>query len=197
MKKILFIRHGYLEGKYADYSQLNFNDFENLLLKKVTPHVNKKLTKKKLMKKKLLVDFIFCSSESRAIETAQIIKEISGSDFEISSLLDEIFFLKGIIEEKDITNFSDLRRIILTNLFNSNYSEDFNAVKKRVLLFLDYVKELPHTTILCVTHGWFMRLIYIYSVKNSLEKVSLKELLDARVPDFLDVIEVNFGARYF
>jgi len=195
MKKIIFMRHGYLEGKYDDYSKLDFNDFENLLLKRITPRVNRYLTKRELQSKKILseVEFIICSSENRSIETAQIVKEIIGVEFEISSLLDEISFKKGIIEEKDIKDFNTLRKIILTKFHKSKHSENFDVVKKRFLGFLDYVKELNYDTILCVTHGWFMRLINIYSVRNSLENVSFKELLDTRVPDFLDTVEVKIG----
>lgn len=193
MKKLIFMRHGYLEGKYRDYSKLHFKDFENLLLKKVAPPVDKNITKKELLSKGFLPDvsFVICSSENRSIETAQIVKDITRVDFEVSSLLDEINFTNGIIKKEDVSDFNKLRKTILTKFFHSDCSENFETVKKRFLDFLNYVRNLDHNLILCVTHGWFMRLIYIYSVKGSLEGVLLEELLEARVPSFLETAEVS------
>lgn len=193
MKGLIFMRHGYLEDKYKDYSKLGFEEFENLLTKKVSPKIDAERNKAALINKKFLsnVNFIICSDESRAIETARIIKEITGINFKISSLLNEVSFSEGIINNEDIVDFNNLRKKILTQLYNSNNSEKFEDVKRRFFDFLDYVKGLNYDIILCITHGWFMRLIYIYSVDNSLEQVSLKELLEVRVPDFLDIIEVK------
>jgi len=184
------MRHGYLKGKYKDYSKLHFIDFENLLLKKVTPHVDIDTTKEELKRKNLDVNFIICSTENRSIETAQIVKEITGVEFEVSSLLDEVNFTKGIIAENDVSDFNKSREIILTNIFHSNHSENFDVIKKRFLNFLEYIRSLDHERILCVTHGWFMRLIDIYSVKGSLD-IQLKELLEVKVPGFLDTVEIS------
>jgi len=193
MKRLIFMRHGYLEDNYKDYSNLKFVEFENLLTKKANPKIDKERTNAVLKVKTFLsdVNFIICSGESRGIETAQLVKEITGVNFETSSLLNEVDFTKGIINNKDIVDFNYLRKKILTRFYNSDYSENFDDAKKRFLDFLVYVKELNYNTVLCITHGWFMRLIYIYSVKNSLENVSLKELLEAKVPDFLDTVEVE------
>ena len=187
------MRHGFLEGKYDDYSKLNFYEFKNLLTKKVTPEVNKERTKAILLKKRFLreIDFIICSTESRGIETAQIVNEITKVDYKKSPFLNEISFMPGIISRNDVADFDYLRKKILTSFYNSKYSERFEDVKKRFVRFIEYVKEFDYDTILCITHGWFMRLIYIYSVKNSLDEVSLQELLEARVPNFLDTIEIN------
>ncbi len=193
MKKIIFMRHGYLEDKYKDYSKLDFDEFENLLTKKVNPKINKEKTKSFLKYKKCLsdVNFVICSNQNRGIETAQIVNEITHINFESSSLLNEVNFIKGIINQEDIVDFNNLRTKILTQFYNSCYSENFEAVKIRFLDFLNYVKGLDYDTILCITHGWFMRLIYIYSIKSALKDVSLKDLLEAKVTDFLDTIEIS------
>gem|GEM_PF-5933015 len=195
MTRLIFMRHGYLEGNYKDYSRLGFVEFENLLTKKVNPKIDSERTKAVLKVKPFLseVNLIICSRESRGIETAQLVKEITGINFETSSLLNEVNFTKGIINQEDIVDFNDLRKKILTRFYHSDHSEDFEKAQKRFLNFLDYVKELNHDTILCITHGWFMRLVYIYSVKKSLEKVLLQELLEAKVPDFLDTIDLEIG----
>ena len=191
--KLIFMRHGYLEGNYKDYSKLGFIEFENLLTKKVNPKLDQEKTKAVLKVKPFLsdIDFIVCSGESTGIETAQLVKEITGLNFETSSLLNEISFTKGIIDNQDIIDFNYLRKKILTRFYHSDHSEDFDEVQKRFLNFLAYIQQFNYDLVLCITHGWFMRLVYIYSVKKSLEKVSLQELLEAKVPDFLDTIDLE------
>ena len=118
MKKIIFMRHGYLEGKYKDYSKLDFDEFENLLTKKVNPKINKEKTKSFLKYKKCLsdVNFVICSNQNRGIETAQIVNEITGINFESSSLLNEVYFIKGIINQEDIVDFNNLEQILQQKL---------------------------------------------------------------------------------
>ena len=194
MKKVIFMRHGFLKDKYSDYSKLGFKDLENLLTKKVFPHLDKEKTRLVLTKKPFIndVDFVISSDESRAIETADIVKELINIDYIESNLLNEIGFDEGIISKKDVNlhDFNHIRRRVLTQFFNSLYSEKFEDVVSRFLDFIDYLKTLNYNTILCITHGWFMRLIYIYSVRGSLDDISLKDLLEAKIPGFLDTIGV-------
>lgn len=184
------MRHGYPKGRYKNYFDLEFVDFEGLLLGKIVPGIDVEKTKEVLASRKLDFDFIICSAQRRGVETAQIVSDITGSGLEILSLLNEVSFTKGVICENDISDIGKLRKKILTQFYNSNYSETFFDAVKRLKLFIDYVKGLEYDNILCVTHGWFMRLIYLYSV-GKLEDVSLKELLEANVPDFLDTIEIE------
>ncbi|MBI2572522.1 histidine phosphatase family protein [Candidatus Woesearchaeota archaeon] len=192
MKKLIFMRHGYLEGKYKDYTSLKFEEFENLLLKKVNPSIDEQRTEIVLRDKEIIssIDFIVCSDEKRAMETAEIVKKITGVNFETSHSLREVTFFKGIITTNDIEDFHYLRTIILTRFYYSHHSEKFEDAITRFLLFLDYVKTLNYNTILCITHGWFMRLIYIYSLNRPLKEISLRELLEANVATFLDTIEI-------
>lgn len=193
MKRLIFMRHGYLEGKYKDYSQLSFEDFEKLLTKEVTPKIDREKTIIILNDKEFLskIDLILCSEESRAIETALLVKMINSVDVRTTPLLNEVSFTRGIIEKGDTLDFNLLRKKILTRLFYSECSESFEQVKDRLILFLNQAKALKAENILCITHGWFMRLIYIYAGKESLNGISLTDLLEARVPNFLERIEVN------
>ena len=188
------MRHGFLKDKYSDYSKLGFEDLENLLTNKVFPHIDKEKTKAVLTKKPFINDvgFVISSDESRAIETADIVKELINIDYIESNLLNEIGFEEGIISKEDVNlhDFNHIRRRVLTQFFNSLYSEKFEDVVSRFLDFIDYLKTLNYNTILCITHGWFMRLIYIYSVRGSLDDISLKDLLEAKIPGFLDTIGV-------
>lgn len=195
MKKLLFMRHGFLEGKFADYTSLNFNDFEELLLKKATPPLDREKTRKKIYLKEYLsnVEAIICSTESRSIETAQIVSEIFGKSYQQNHLLNELIFMQGVIAQEDIDkhDFGMLRKKILTQFFNSKCTEEFQLACQRFIDFLNYASKQEQKTLLCITHGWFMRLIYIYSKKRSLDNISLSELLEIPAPDFLDIIEIQ------
>ncbi|MBS3116839.1 histidine phosphatase family protein [Candidatus Woesearchaeota archaeon] len=195
MKKLLFMRHGLLEKNYQDYSILGFKDLENLLTKKVISKIDREKTKHFLLKKDLIkeVNLIISSTELRAMETGEMVKSLISAESETSSDLNEIIFYEGIISKEDVEkhDFDYLRREILTKFFNSVSSEDFNSAQRRFLHFLDSVKKLEYENILCITHGWFMRLISIYKMKKTLNDISLQDLLDAPVPSFLEIIEIN------
>ncbi|MBU1854297.1 MAG: phosphoglycerate mutase family protein [Nanoarchaeota archaeon] len=136
---------------------------------------------------------IISSQENRSIQTAKIIQELNPVHHIISSNLNEIKFRRGIIEKEDIEqeDFHYLRKKILTSIYNSNFSEKFYDVKNRFLKFLEFTKTIEHDNILCVTHGWFMRIIELYKEKGSLENINLNELLEVRPAKFLDTIEIH------
>jgi|SRR3989344_4233681 len=197
MMRLIFMRHGYLEGRYKDYSRLHFDEIEDLLTKRVSPGIDKERTKAALKTKRFLpeLDLIICSEERRGIETARLVRDLSDADLEASSLLNEVRFTQGIIDNTDIVDFNRLRVKVLTQFYASRCSENFEDAKRRFLHFLEHTKKLKHDAILCITHGWFMRLISIYSVKGSLEGVTLRDMLDTKISGFLDTVEIEIQRK--
>jgi len=199
--KLIFMRHGFLEGKFGDYTKLKFKDFEDLLLRNIEPAINKERTKIKLQKKlderRLEFDAMITSAQNRGIETGRIVSELTKIELsKKTELLNETSFETGVIEPSDTKNYGGLRRKVLTQMFNSNHTENFEGMKKRFMNFLEETKNVSDykdKTILCITHGWFMRIIELYKEKENLE-ITLSELLEVKPTDFLDTIEINMVA---
>ena len=194
MTQIIFMRHGFLEGKYQDYSKLSFEELQDLLTKKALPNIDNKKTNLVLKEKNIQnIDIIFCSEEPRAIDTAKIASKILKAKYEKTQLLDEINFQKRIINKEDVElGFNHIRKKVITQFFHSNYSEKFEDIKRRFLNILEEIKKSNYNKVLCITHGWFMRLIYVYSAKKSLENISLDDLLNSHVPNFLESITIDY-----
>jgi len=195
MRTIIFMRHGFLEGKYQDYLSLNFKEFEELLIKIARPQLDEHRNIEALSKMKILdeLDGVICSSEERAIETARLVTEKVHLPYKSSSLIDEIQFEQGVITEEDTAShdFNQLRKKILTQVYHSYHTERFDDIKNRFLRFIHQVEQEKGTTILCITHGWFMRLIAIYARRKSLDNISLEELLAVKPSDFLGTITLE------
>lgn len=195
MKKIIFIRHGSPKGKFKNYSKLSFEYLNNLLIGSVSPNLDFENNIEKIKNLPFIKDteFIFYSGEIRAKETAELISELAKVESEENNLLREIEFFNGIIERDDVNkhDFNHVRSKVITQFFNSCFSENFEHVKKRFIDFLEFLRARKEQTIICVTHGWFMRLIYVYSLKGHLNDVSLEDLLNARIHGFLEYIEVS------
>tara|TARA_Y100000310_G_scaffold322901_1_gene382574 strand:+ start:146 stop:733 length:588 start_codon:yes stop_codon:yes gene_type:complete len=189
MKRLIVMRHGFLQSKYGDYTKLCFKDYEDLLLKKVSPKVDTQFTKNKLQDKGFLknVNLVFCSEQSRGIETAKILSDLYGFSFQKTSLLNEVDFKEGVISLGDEKDYGFLRKKILSSIYFSN---DFELIKRRVLEFIEIVRKLDEEKVLAVSHGWLMRFFYIYSLRGNLDSFSLNDLLLAKAAGFLDSFEI-------
>ncbi len=193
MKRLIFMRHGFLAGKYSNYANLSFEDFEELLLKEVSPHIDKNKSLGKLNKLSFIyeVDLICCSSNTkRSKDTAVLVKQLKNVEIIQTPLLNEISFVKGVISRKDTVNFFSLREKILTSIYNSEYAESLENIKRRLYEFFRMVRNLEADTILCITHAWLMRFISLYKQKK-LDNLSLEDLLNVKPANFLEEIVVE------
>jgi hypothetical protein len=195
MKEILFIRHGLLEGKFVDYTMLNFDDIEALLVKSVCPNIDATITKKKLRNVVFLKNYevVISSTQNRSIQTANIIAQLYlKSPLLKTDLLNEVDFFKGIIAKKDVLGGMDnIRLTVLTNWYEGLHCEKFTDSVLRFRLLMKFLKSLPQKKIICVTHGWYMRIISLYQLKSNLNKVSLNDLLSVKPAKNFDLIKLR------
>lgn len=143
MKKLYYIRHGLSE---MNRQGLVAGRIESPLSKE--GRVQVKATSKQT--KKLKIDYIVCSPQGRAIETAQIIaKEIGypADKIHINSLFMERHFGKAEGQvwspDFDIDGFADV--------------ETKDTLLKRAKQALRFLESLPSDNILVVGHGAFGR----------------------------------------
>ena len=196
--EIYFMRHGPLQSRFSDYSKLSYEDFNDLLLKKKAPNIDMEKTKGIVAKLKFLPSCkkIFCSTQNRAIQTAEIVHEFVTADIIKTSLLDEVNFLEGIITKEDTNKgMENIRRVVLTNWYKSKYSEKFKESIARLQQFLDTVNPEKYGNIVCVTHAWFMRVIQIYAEDRTLNNISLQRVLTIKPAENGGVIKINLPTQ--
>jgi len=159
--KIYFVRHGESEG--------------NALGKRQGPA--SKLTEKGVKQaeivakrvKKIEFEHILSSTMERAKQTAEIINSAVDKPITFSDLFRERKNPSEFIGQAP--NSSDVMRIYEEmNSHNDepdwHYSdeENFYDLKRRGLEALEYLKSLPHESVLVVTHGVFMRMLVAVAV---------------------------------
>ncbi len=195
MKTIYFIRHGILEGKYQNYSKLNSQEFKSLLLKEIEPNIDEKETEKVLHQLSFIRKCrkIFCSTQKRSIQTAQIISKLCNNiQFTQIDLMNEVEFDESILSQEEAEKGLDfIRMIILSRWFEGKNKETFQDSIERFNKFLKIAKETKEEEIVVVTHGWFMRIIQLSAKGKELNKISFEELLEEKAPPFLDVVKIQ------
>ena len=120
---------------------------------------------------------IFSSDLSRARQTAEIISEFhSGVPIHFSKILRERHI--GYLQGKKIAEIKDLEKIRERyKTRRPKGGETYGEVKKRAKKFLDnLLKKYPKDTILIVTHGGFIRMLWSAVASEPIKKTFEKEI---------------------
>ena len=116
---------------------------------------------------------IYHSPAKRSIQTAVVIQErlakkghkkprISDA---LQSELTEVKFSKDIISKQEFKKYGGLegcREIILKKWYDGNNIETFQDSIERVKRLCDFLKNENDKHVLVITHGWYIRLLYMY-----------------------------------
>ena len=85
---------------------------------------------------------------------------------------------------------NEIRLVVLTNWYNGIYCEKWSDSILRFNKLIILLKKSPEKRIICVTHGWFMRLISLYKLKRNLGEISLGDLLLVKSKKNLESIKL-------
>lgn len=166
-----------------DYGNLNYKQFMRFLLHDIDPPLadKKGINIQKIPKE---IDVIYHSSAKRSIESAKYIqRQFRNRDKQpriescLARELDDVRFSKNILSKNDFNEHGGLkgsRAIILKKWYDgSNEEESFQDSISRIEKLYNFIKNSPDKNILLITHGWYLRLLYMY-FKN--QEKSLKNL---------------------
>ncbi|OGZ30305.1 MAG: hypothetical protein A2931_02060 [Candidatus Niyogibacteria bacterium RIFCSPLOWO2_01_FULL_45_48] len=160
-KNIYFIRHGESEGNVSDIRLPETSPLTELG-RKQAEYAAKRAAK-------LPIDAMFASTMVRAQETARIISEKTGKDFESFEFFKErIIPSSHVGKPKDDPLVVEERDHIQKNFgvpgFKHSDEETFDDLKNRASATLDFLASRPEENILVVTHGWILRVILSYVI---------------------------------
>lgn len=154
MKRFYFVRHGESEGNVG-----------KIIQGAATPLTEKGKNQAKLIAKRvadLEIDHIVSSTMVRAKHTAEEIAATLKKDIEFSDLFVERLRPSesyGMDSESDA--YKKIDHSIIKNWHQSGWrhsdEENFEDLRARAESCLSFLKELPHTHVLVVTHGLFLR----------------------------------------
>ncbi len=159
--KIIFVRHGQTSWNFQGKLQGQLD----IPLDKVGFAQTKTLSAK-LKKEK--IDIIFSSPLIRALDTAIPVANTFNMSVISTSLVSERNFgiLQGI-RLKEIDKNTETKVMLQKTIdpfYKPYMGESLEDLQKRILKFLTFLNEFDNsTTILCVTHGGVLDLIYRFS----------------------------------
>ena len=180
--KITFVRHGSLKPPYHDYNQLSLNDLTKLALQKVEPDVDAEELKKRVQLnelKKSKFEVIFTSPSKRARQTAKIMaKLLSITDIKEAAELREIIFNpKKLVDKNEYKKrgLQSVREGLFSAIEEGTNIEKTPEILHRVLMFKKRMKKSHYSSVLVITHGFFLRIVdlHLHNPRHILNAKSL------------------------
>ena len=189
-KIVVFMRHGSVFHCDSEYENMNYKEFMSYLLKTKNPSLKKKPVKKnsltrsdkyqQLKSAKIDtslkdVNAIFPSPSRRAAETANLLRDYFQKKSTIISkvkdrdLLAEVQFTQDIITEKEFKEndgWRGCRKLLLRRWFDGENVETFEDSFLRVKELDKKIRNSKFDKIALITHGIFLRIIYMYYHKQ-------------------------------
>lgn len=115
------------------------------------------------------IEIIYHSPTRRAIQTAKLVRNQllikPKIDDSLKRYLAEVKFSSNVISKQEYNDGGGLkgcRPLILEKWFNGQNLEKFENSLKRLIELDKRLRTSPYTNILLITHGWFLRLIYLF-----------------------------------
>lgn len=137
----------------------------------------------------IAIDVIISSPYERAIETAKIIENVIDKPIKSSNLLSEFRGpreLEGL--PKDHPEVARVNLLMSQNRHDPHWKysdeESFHELRSRAVKCLKYLAEQEVESVLCITHGLFLRVLIAVMMFG--EKVSREELVS-----FMRFVRIN------
>lgn len=190
MKRVIFIRHNKLVSPYGNYSSISLDDLSELALLKIDPQIAdislEDVKSNMLLQRFGSTDLIITSNQTRTKQTAKKLQELFNKDVPTytTPFLNEIVFdpAKLVSVEKYKTEgMKAVREAFFRAAVSNSLDESIYDIFSRTKELKKYLIESKYKNIVCITHGFYMRFIYIaFSKANITEKqVMLEDLMEA------------------
>ncbi len=205
--KIIFMRHDRLQKPYHNYDNLSFDELSELAKGKIEPgvdklwfkeHINNFLSTNLINKLPSNIKLLYSPSR-RARETAILLSKklnIKNKDLmKINELHEIIFDPHQLISERVYKQrgMQAIREAVFTSWIKGDLIESLESCFARIESLEKKFREIKSDIIFNITHGFFLRLLYLYFVERikEVDKVSLESIKNA--PNFNYASGFSFG----
>lgn len=197
MKAVYFIRHAKSTSLYLNYDKFPFKEFCRLAKGELDQGLNPESRTQILEKLKAenrQYDVVFYSPTRRSKQTAEIIKENTNNDLRITKNLDlkEIYFDPCFLITDDEFRARGMP-VIRESLYNFMMQgkegvESVSDVYLRIKRLEKNLTDCPYQSILCITHSFFMRVLFQYFLNNKKcpKEISAEVLIKTIDYNYLD-----------
>lgn len=208
MKTVVFRRHSRLGAPYNDYTKLSFDQYRDLGLCRVDPDIDKQslqlIAEKSVLEELRGIDLIVCSPMKRAQQTSTLIRSLYPNTMGIrkSDTLKEIFFdLAFLLPRTSYAQgeLASIREVLFRKLINTEHGvEPLTDLFQRIRALENMLIHSQYERILCITHGFYMRILHLYYLEHILhpEDVSVEKLRNVYNYDYLEGFTISLGNRF-
>lgn len=163
MKRVYFIRHGESEGNAGPIRR----GVDAPLTEKGKAQVSSLVERVTA----LPIEAIISSTAIRAKETAEIIQKTLNKDIIFSDLFTERRRPSEVLGQPKDSSVArhagaEIREKFHIPGYRFSDEENFEDLKDRARKALTSLSEQPETSLICITHGFFMRILMAYVIFN-------------------------------
>lgn len=191
--EVTFLRHGPLLSPYDNYEALTFEQLCQLAKQEIEPAIDTKRAVE-LVKGNRLVDgeydLLFHSPSNRALATTQIITDhyMVKKVEKIEELAEILFDPAQLTTQEEFAQkgLPIIREKLFLALVEGNNMESIESCMQRIFQLEKTLMQSSSNRCLCVTHGFFMRLLELYFTQNKdYRKYSYRSLVEATNHSYL------------
>lgn len=172
MPRFIFLRHSKLDLPYPSYDQMPFAYLCALASRQVDPTIDKRFCRQTFTDLPLSSLSgesikIWSSPASRCRDSADILREVlcernvgCAQDVTVFPELDEVRFDLSHLYTPPVsgTDMTQVNRAVFQGMLDGIYVEGIDLVYRRAQVVLDGLTR-ENTTVICLTHDFFMRVI--------------------------------------
>lgn len=196
MKQICFIRHLRTEDGMGNHAALPLTTLQNLATHVISPNIDesKFSAAKEFLQREGIrkVSKILHSRIKRTKQTALLLAEeltCDKSNIQEVASLDEMFFQPAQLitenEWKEV-GMEKLRMAVYKATLTGKGAESVTSIYKRMYSLEKKLQSGPEESIICVTHGFYMRFLEIYFSKGKKDEksVTITDINNATIFDY-------------
>lgn len=205
MKMIHFIRHSKLIDKFSDYSKLSFDEFSKIATGEMQPAIatisEEFFNTSYIHKHAITFDHILCATSLRAQQTATMISNILQRDIVVvkTTLLNEIKFDPRLLTNEEYfkkNGMDEIRVSLFNGMLTGKGAESIESIYKRIDDLKEILREQTDSSILCITHSFFMRVLRLYFLeKKRVEEVTPEKLFETHDHTYLDGFSIQLDGN--
>ncbi len=177
-------------SKYESYEYITKQEYSPSIEKQKATEILKKFKKDKFEN----IRYLYCSTCTRWIETAYLIKQFFNIKAKIipNKCLNEIkFSIKNLISKKEFETYWSIivRKSFIDRFINNSLIETRTQIKKRINIL-----EKLNKNSLFISHSFFMKIIQIYNLDNNLfnnpEILKNTFNIEKKTFEFLELLDI-------
>jgi broad specificity phosphatase PhoE len=202
MKLVTFLRHGSLAAPYEPYDGISLETLSDIGMNRIEPDIDVEQAKERIAAWRRdhteTIDALYASTAPRARQTAEIFAKAAGvrpESIDYSDAFSEILFDPAVLTTSEAfaqEKMDAIRSAFFPAMLSGKGADTLEETFVRIGRVETQLHEAEGERIVCITHGFYMRLLKLHFVDGKdLKDVTAEDFESTPSPDFLTGFDVK------